>query len=109
MTPGNAVTVFWTVQVPEVKTETSWTNIAAANYSNNPHGPLKSEEVTIETEPALPNVTIRKAQSVNKPGAVSTSNFSENEQPVLTEAGSKVIYRLTVTNDGDIFMVGQEP
>lgn len=101
VTPGNAVTVFWTVLVPEVKTETSWTNIAAANYSNNPDDPLESEEVTIETEPALPHVTIRKAQSVNKPGAVSTSDFSENEQPVLTEAGSKVIYRLTVTNDGD--------
>lgn len=101
LTPGNAVTVFWTVLVPEVKTETSWTNIAAANYSNNPDDPLESEEVTIETEPALPHVTIRKAQSVNKPGAVSTSDFSENEQPVLTEAGSKVIYRLTVTNDGD--------
>lgn len=99
--PRTTVTVRWTVQVPKVETATSWTNIAAANYSNNPDDPLESEEVTIETEPALPNVTIRKAQSVNKPGAVSTSDFSENEQPVLTEAVSKVIYRLTVTNDGD--------
>ena len=100
---NKAVTVSWTVRVPAVTADTHWTNIAAAKYSNNPKDPdeeIPSNEVTVEEEPALPNVTIHKSQSVNKPGAAGVGGFSDSADPVMSEQGSLVVYELKVTNHG---------
>lgn len=100
---NKAVTVSWTVRVPAVTVDTHWTNIAAAKYSNNPKDPdeeIPSNEVTVEEEPALPNVTIHKSQSVNKPGAAGVGGFSDSADPVMSEQGSLVVYELKVTNSG---------
>lgn len=100
---NKAVTVSWTVRVPAVTADTHWTNIAAAKYSNNPKDPdeeIPSNEVTVEEEPALPNVTIHKSQSVNKPGAAGVGGFSDSADPVMSEQGSLVVYELKVTNSG---------
>lgn len=100
---NKAVTVSWTVRVPAVTADTHWTNIAAAKYSNNPKDPdeeIPSNEVTVEEEPALPNVTIHKSQSVNKPGAAGVGGFSDSANPVMSEQGSLVVYELKVTNSG---------
>ncbi|WP_289683542.1 Spy0128 family protein [Faecalibaculum rodentium] len=100
---NKAVTVSWTVRVPAVTADTHWTNIAAAKYSNNPKDPdeeIPSNEVTVEEEPAMPNVTIHKSQSVNKPGAAGVGGFSDFADPVMSEQGSLVVYELKVTNSG---------
>lgn len=100
---NKAVTVSWTVRVPAVTADTQWTNIAAAKYSNNPKDPdeeIPSNEVTVEEEPALPDVTIHKSQSVNKPGAAGVGGFSDSADPVMSEQGSLVVYELQVTNSG---------
>ena len=106
---NKAVTVSWTVRVPAATADTLWTNIAAANYENNPDNPkdpdqprkdIPSNEVTVKETPALPNVTIHKAQSVNKPGAAGVGGFSDSADPVMSEQGSLVVYELKVTNSG---------
>lgn len=47
---GDRVTVTFQVKVPKLKENTSWTNVAAAIYENDPNGdePIGSNEVVIE-------------------------------------------------------------
>lgn len=95
--PGteNTVTVTYTVRIPEISKKASWTNVAAAYYSNNPEGPdtpVNSEDVTVEANPLQPVISIQKWQKKE------TSAFQQD--PMNVEAKDIVTYELRIANTG---------
>lgn len=90
---GTSRSVTFQVRVPKVNESTSWTNIASTDSDNT--DPDTSNEVTIETDPALPNVTIHKYESVDQ-----TIRYDQ-EDPLAVKAGELVTYDLIVTNSGN--------
>lgn len=96
LAPGTSYSVSFQVQVPKVKSATSWKNIATTT-TDSPldEKPDPSEEVTIESEPAKPDVTIRKYESTTQSGRYDGTESLE------VKSGELVTYDMIVTNSGN--------
>lgn len=96
LAPGTSYSVSFQVQVPKVKSATSWKNIATTT-TDSPldEKPDPSEEVTIESEPAKPDVTIRKYESTPQSGRYDGTESLE------VKSGELVTYDMIVTNSGN--------
>ncbi len=85
---GESKTISFSVTVPAVLTETSWTNVAILSYVNNPKGQdeeIPSNEVVITTLPKKP-VEDEKPSKPDKP--VEDEKPSEPDKPVEDEKPS---------------------
>ncbi len=85
--------VTFQVRVPKVDRATTWTNVAHVRDDHDPKGE-DSNEVSDESEPATPDVTIHKYESV--PGTVR----HDGENALRVQSGDFVTYDLVVTNIG---------
>lgn len=96
LAPGTSYSVSFQVQVPKVKSATSWKNIATTT-TDSPldEKPDPSEEVTIESEPAKPDVTIHKYESTTQ------SERYDKTKPLEVKSGELVTYDMIVTNSGN--------
>ena len=96
LAPGTSYSVSFQVQIPKVKSATSWKNIATTT-TDSPldEKPNPSEEVTIESEPAKPDVTIRKYESTTQSGRYDGTESLE------VKSGELVTYDMIVTNSGN--------
>lgn len=96
---GQEKTVSFTVTIPEVKKSTSWLNVAAAVFGNNPDNPedpdepkteIPSNEVEVDTQ--TPSLIIEKLQK--------TGEGEFQKESLAVNSGDTVTYKLIVTNDG---------
>lgn len=86
-------TLTFQVRVPKVESMTKWTNAASVGSDNT--DPHDSNEVTIESEPAKPDVTIRKYESTPQSGRYDGTESLE------VKSGELVTYDMIVTNSGN--------
>ncbi len=86
-------TLTFQVRVPKVESMTKWTNAASVGSDNT--DPHDSNEVTIESEPAKPDVTIRKYESTTQSGRYDGTESLE------VKSGELVTYDMIVTNSGN--------
>ena len=86
-------TLTFQVRVPKVENTRVWENVASVGSDNT--DPHKSNEVTIESEPAKPDVTIRKYESTTQ------SERYDKTKPLEVKSGELVTYDMIVTNSGN--------
>ncbi len=86
-------TLTFQVQVPKVDQSNTWTNIAYVR--SDEIDPEPSNKVTVETEPAKPNVSIHKYESVGQ------DIRYDGIDPLQVRPGDLVTYDLVVTNTGE--------
>ena len=101
---GAGATVSFTVTVPKVDKDTSWKNIAAASFNENPDNPTEPDPDSphkgrkpqdsneVEIAEGTPELSIEKTQSVN--------GGAQTKEKLTVEDGDSVTYYLTVTNTG---------
>lgn len=90
---GTSRSVTFQVRAPKVSEHTTWQNVASTDADNT--DPKDSNEVEIETDPELPNLSIHKYESVDQ-----TIRY-DGEDPLAVKAGDLVTYDLIVTNSGN--------
>ncbi len=97
---GKTAEVSFQVTVPAVKEDTTWTNVATYVYDNNPDNPENSEEPKsveetnkVDVKELVPRLEIVKKQRVG-------IGFATDKNKTV-KAGDKVVYYITVTNDGN--------
>lgn len=86
-------TLTFQVRVPKVENTRVWKNVASVGSDNT--DPDNSNEVTIESEPAKPDVTIRKYESTTQSGRYDGTESLE------VKSGELVTYDMIVTNSGN--------
>ena len=87
---GESKTVSFSVAVPDVAEDTTWTNAAAVTFKDNPDDPTPSNEVKVEE--GAPAVTIEKLQAVN--------DGEETKDKQIVDADDVVKYIIKVSNTG---------
>ena len=86
-------TLTFQVRVPKVENRREWINNASVGSDNT--DPYDSNKVTIKSEPAKPDVTIRKYESTTQSGRYDGTKSLE------VKSGELVTYDMIVTNSGN--------